>query len=413
MKLLYISTARIPSEKANTYQVLQMCDAFVAQGATVTLLYPRRHNLPEMDRIEDINEYYGLRGSFTKTMLPTLDLILASQKLFNIYPRLMKALQNRLHPLLIYTYSRSLISYITQYPAEIYYTRSLVIALNISKHLPKLLPNMYCEIHDLPNDSGSDSRDRVINKHMGGVVTITSQLKQAFVKSGFPQERLLVAPDGVDLSKYEQLSQEEIETKRKSNFPQNKLIVGYVGRLHTLGREKGITHLIDAIALVNEKNPELGVMLCCIGGPDSMARDYKIYGIHQGLGEDRLIFVPQVPPTEIPLFLKTFDICAMPFPWTEHYAYFMSPLKLFEYMAAERPILATALPSTMEILRHKQNGYLVQPDDPESLAEGIRWLAENPSEARKLAKRARKDVEQYTWVKRAEKILDFIGKETG
>ena len=75
MRLLYLSTARIPGEKANTYQVLQMCDAFSAVGMKVTLLHPKRVNTPEMRQIKDIKGYYKLHNHFPFEELPTIDLL--------------------------------------------------------------------------------------------------------------------------------------------------------------------------------------------------------------------------------------------------------------------------------------------------------------------------------------------------
>ena len=85
------------------------------------------------------------------------------------------------------------------------------------------------------------------------------------------------------------------------------------------------------------------------------------------------------------------------------------PLKLFEYMAAGVPILATDLPSIREVLRHGENAWLIPPGDPKALAEGIRHLLENPELARRLAERARGDVQKYTWKHRAETILRLVG----
>ena len=105
-----------------------------------------------------------------------------------------------------------------------------------------------------------------------------------------------------------------------------------------------------------------------------------------------------------------------PFPVSEHYAYFMSPLKLFEYMAAGVPIVATDLPSIREILHHKENAWLIEPGNPQALAEGIQYLLEDPVFAEHLARGAKRDVQQYTWERRAAAILRLlegasVGKE--
>jgi len=101
----------------------------------------------------------------------------------------------------------------------------------------------------------------------------------------------------------------------------------------------------------------------------------------------------------------------MPFPWTQHYAYNMSPLKMFEYMAAEKPILATRLPSVMEVLVDGENAVLAEPDNPGELARGIKRIIEDKEFSQRIGRRARQDVLHYTWEKRAQKIVHFIAEK--
>ena len=116
-----------------------------------------------------------------------------------------------------------------------------------------------------------------------------------------------------------------------------------------------------------------------------------------------------VPVSEVPAYLAACDIVAMPFPWSPHYAYHMSPLKMFEYMAAEKPILATQLPSVLEVLVDDKNAVLVEPDNPQALAQGIRRIMADREFSVRISAQARRDVRAYTWEERAQKIICFIG----
>ena len=84
-------------------------------------------------------------------------------------------------------------------------------------------------------------------------------------------------------------------------------------------------------------------------------------------------------------------------------------MKLFEYMAADRPIVASDLPSLRYIINF-HNSVLVTPDDVQALARGIERLLADPAHGATLASTARKEVEQYTWEKRAQSILTFISE---
>jgi Glycosyl transferases group 1 len=92
-----------------------------------------------------------------------------------------------------------------------------------------------------------------------------------------------------------------------------------------------------------------------------------------GLDRQQLRFVDRVPTWEVPLWIRACDLVTVPWPWSEFSAYVTCPLKLFEYMAAERPIVASDLPSPRQIVRHGQDAWLVEPGDLQ------RWPAALPT----------------------------------
>ena len=99
----------------------------------------------------------------------------------------------------------------------------------------------------------------------------------------------------------------------------------------------------------------------------------------------------------------------MPFPDTKHYAYYMSPIKMFEYMASGRPIIATDLPSIREVL-NDSNALLIESSRPEVIARGVKKLVGEPNLADELGRSARESARELTLEKRVGKILEFIHK---
>ena len=91
---------------------------------------------------------------------------------------------------------------------------------------------------------------------------------------------------------------------------------------------------------------------------------------------------------------------------------FTSPLKLFEYMAAGRAIVASDLPSIREVLNDRVNALLVTPGDAHALAEAIRSLLSDRGLARRLAEAAAKAAPQYGWDRRAERLEALFTKVT-
>ncbi len=394
-RIVYIANARLPTEKAHGYQICKMCEAFADLGVKVRLLHPRRHNPLEG---KSVFEYYGVRPVFEVQALPNWDVVPLSRWV----PGGWFAPVFFLHA---FFWARYAVRKAAREKAHLYYTREVPIAYWLVR---QGFPTVY-EAHVVPKRGqrwllkGMTQREE-----LRLVVVLTSFIRDAFIKMGFPEEKVVVLPDGVDLSLFENLP-DRASCRSALNLPLDRPLVGYIGRFRTLEMEKGIPELIEAmkyLPAIGGKEP----LLLCVGGPMDAAPHYLDLARRIGVPQDRLRFVDRVPNTEVPYWIRACDIATIPWTWTEFSAYFTSPLKLFEYMAAGVPILATDLPSIREVLRHGENAWLVPPGDPKALAEGIRHLLENPELARRLAERAREDVQKYTWKHRAETILRLVGK---
>ncbi|HIC93395.1 MAG TPA: glycosyltransferase, partial [Anaerolineae bacterium] len=198
------------------------------------------------------------------------------------------------------------------------------------------------------------------------------------------------------------------EARGRLDLPLNSPIVGYIGRFQTMGKEKGIPELIRALTMLPEGNGQEPLLLC-VGGPMEAVSGYLQLACQVGVPERRLRFVGRVPNWEVPFWIRACDVVTIPWPWTEFSAYFTSPMKLFEYMAAGVPIVASDLPALREVLRHGENAWLVMPGDPEALAEGLAILLRDSALSARLSAQAQQDVKAYTWEARARRILQEAG----
>ncbi|MBI5959174.1 MAG: glycosyltransferase, partial [Chloroflexi bacterium] len=152
-----------------------------------------------------------------------------------------------------------------------------------------------------------------------------------------------------------------------------------------------------------------GVSLAIIGGPDEMVDTLRQRWIAAGLDAGRFLAAGQVPPAQVPLYLSACDVCALPHPWTKHFAYYTSPIKLFEYMAARRAIVASDLPGFAEVLREGESALLVPPGDVGTLTAAIQRLRDDPALRSRLADSAYEQVmAHYTWEARAKAIQGLI-----
>jgi glycosyltransferase involved in cell wall biosynthesis len=124
-----------------------------------------------------------------------------------------------------------------------------------------------------------------------------------------------------------------------------------------------------------------------------------------------------VPPARAERFTRAFDVVLAPYQREVQIAgggetaAWMSPLKLFTYMAAGRAILCSDLPVLREIIRHGHNGLLVPPDDPNTWLAMLSQLSSDPAKRERLGRNAHADfLARHTWEQRAKRILErFAG----
>ena len=207
---------------------------------------------------------------------------------------------------------------------------------------------------------------------------------------GAPPSRLAVVPDGTPTA-----------PPIPPRDPTGREIV-YAGQLYPW---KGVDVLIRAMPSLPERS------LTVLGGfPGAGSADADLarcQALAKRLGVDRRVtFAGFVPHGRIREELAGAGAGIVPLPDLLMSRYFTSPLKLFDYMAAGVPIVASDLPALREVLVDGENALLVPPDDPGALAEAIERLFLGPDLAERLRQQAFKDVAAYTWDRRAERIIE-------
>ena len=389
-RLLYIANLRLPTEKAHGLQIVQNCEAFADAGVEVTLWAARRVNTPEMRPYSgDPWAYYGVKRNFTIQRIPCLDLL-------SLVPA---ALQPLAFALQLATFALAVFLKALVTAADIYYSRDLLVFWLLS--LIKSPRALVYEAHRLSTGRGRWLQQRVVRR-AGTVVAITPKLSDDLIALGADPPRIIVAHDGIRRERFASVP-DQAEARRVVGWPEDAFIVGYVGRLHTLQMDKGLSTLIDALRQVE------GASLGLVGGPDDMAEALRQHWLSLGLDETRFLCAGHVPPERVPLYLSAFDVCAMPHPWTEHFAYHTSPIKLFEYMASRRPIVASDLPGWADVVQDGESALLVPPGDVDAFAASINRLRDDPALRERLASSAYTRVmEQYTWDARARRIFEQV-----
>jgi glycosyltransferase involved in cell wall biosynthesis len=372
MKIAYIVNANIPDDWAHSVQIMSMCKALSENGVEVVLIVPNRKILQNVDPFQ----YYGISKIFSIKKLYCFDTHPGSPTRMTYWIRFIS----------FYFSARF---YVWFHYFDFLYSRDLYSAI--------FFPSIILEQHSFPRKI--NFLHKIIFSSKRKAIVLTSFIKSRLVTAGLLEKNILVSPSGVNLKDFNS-GQESVKIE---GITEGDFVFGYIGTLKTMGMEKGVSDGISALTFLDSSYKFL-----VVGGEKNDLEYYKQMAKELGV-LNRTIFVGKVAYLDVPKYLSVCDIFIAPFPKNEHYSFFMSPLKFFEYMASKKPIISTTLPSIVEVLEDNENSILIPPNDPKSLSVAIVKLKNNPELGKRLADKAFILVsEKYTWKKRAENILNFI-----
>lgn len=370
MKLIYLSHWRFPSEKTLTPFVLQTCAHFARLGWEVELWVPRRHNNYKPE--EDVFELYHISPRFVIRRLACID-TMSSLGTFGFL-------------LMVLTFNIS--AYL-----KLRHERMVVIyAPDIRDVILPLLRGMpvFVEIHDF-YISSLDFINRFVFKRVTGlIVTNSHKLRHIALHYLVSGERMLRQPNAVDVKAFD-ISATQAEARKRLGLPSTGKIALYTGHLFAW---KGVHTLADAAAFLPAE-----VSVLFVGGTPEDRAALERYVHDRSL--PRIAFVPHQPSDKIPLYQKAADVLVLPNTAKEEASRVeTSPVKLFEYLASGKPIVASDIPSIRDIVSEREV-FFAQPDDGESFARVIVEALSGDTD-RSLA--ARSLAENSSWEKRAKNI---------
>lgn len=388
MRILYIHNTRIPTSKAHGFQICKMCEQFAGHDRSVELIVPDFRIAAGPDPFA----YYSLKKNFKVTTIPCVN-FLAFEKYLG-----------RASFYLNHFWFLFKLAFIPTDKDDIIFSRVPSIIW-----LFKAKGYFTCyECHDWFS-RGKRLKLRLLKK-TDRIITTNNHIKKEFVKNGFKEESILAAPHGVDhsifsmeLGKAEAINRLGLEPGMRAKIENRRLLL-YTGSFKTTGAGKGIDDILAALKILGRDD----LCFVAVGGSMEDIADYEDMARQLSAGH-QAIFMPRVEQKALALWQKAADLLLMPFPKAAHYEYFMTPLKMFEYLAAQKPIIASDLPSIREVLTG-QNAVFCKPGDPKDLSEKIKLVLDDHELARRLSQQAGEDIRKYTWENRAKRILDFMQK---
>ncbi|MHC1733532.1 MAG: glycosyltransferase [Bacteroidales bacterium] len=273
------------------------------------------------------------------------------------------------------------------------FTRSAQVAWKLAERNAPVLFESHVFSRDAKQVTMPQFIQTINASHAAGVVGISQEISNAYLAAGLQQKRLLTSADGVDPKVFSRAVPGGLGHLFGQRIYERPTLV-YTG---SLSAEKGAAFLAEAASRLGH------VHFVIIGGS---AKESTALADAKKCAN--LFVHPNVPHKEIPSILQDADMLAMPYMPEGDLIPYMSPLKLFEYLATGKPILSSDLTVLRPFLNDDENCLLFSPGSIDSLCAQVhRLLTMAPEKRAKLRDNQLKSAMRHTWANRAKTILDW------
>lgn len=373
MKIIFLANIRLPTSRAHGYAIMKMCSEFSRQGTEVKLVVPDRSDNEGLS--SDPFVFYGLSSNFVIDKIWNPDLL---------------GRTTSLNPLFYWV---DLLSFVAGVilkrkisKKDVIYTRDYLLLLFLGKNKKGTL-----ELHDIPK---SKLLFKLALKKTRLIFVLNENIKNVLINLGVAVTKIHISPSAVDLEKFD-IMMDQASARKEVGLPLDKKIVMYTGHLYEW---KGITNLLEVAKL----EPE--ILFVFLGGVEPEFSKLRF----ENKDDKNILLLPFAERKVVPIYLKAADVLVIPNSRKEEIsAKFTSPLKLFEYMAAKRPIVASDLPSIRQIL-NEESAVFAEADSTESLRRVIMKVLSDNKLAENVSTRAFALVKDFTWERRVEDIIKLL-----
>jgi len=236
------------------------------------------------------------------------------------------------------------------------------------------------------------------------IICVSEQLKSHLLKKWqIPAEKILVFSNGVDVEQFQPNPEANKSVRASLGIVEEPLIL-FVGNFYEW-HDVGV--LLDSLPIVLAKHPQLRLVLV---GDGSTRRDMEKRAADLGVSH-AVRFTGLIPHADVPRYMASADVAVVPYPKMDQENW-LSPLKLFEYMASGRAIVASSVGQVADILQQEKNGLLIPPGDVTAMATAIKRLIADEDLRMRLGWQAREDaVRKHSWkqyISRLEDVFDDV-----
>ncbi len=218
-----------------------------------------------------------------------------------------------------------------------------------------------------------------------------------------PDNKILVLHNGVDIKNFKKQKPDYNFLKKEYEINKNVKIIIYTGSFLPW---KGVEYLVYAFNYIKDKN----VKLLLIGGSgEDKERIEKL--TLSSKNKKNIVIRSFINQQELIKLLSISKIAILPNNLSNEGVNYTSPLKAFEYLAMGLPVVASRLPSMMEIFKERVNCLFFTPEDPKDLANKIKILLKDKSLCMNISKNNLNKSKEYSWENRSKKLINFIKED--
>ena len=297
-------------------------------------------------------------------------------------------------------------------PPDVIYERSfspkigMVVSKILRKPLVVEINGIVDEEAKIQGKKASELRS-LIGKKMRGfffrqankMVAVTTGIKKELVNSyKIPPNSIEVIPNGANTDIFKPMDQEKVRVELclSNEFK-------YVCFVGNLAPWQGVEYLIQAAPRILKTCPDAHFLI--VG--DGQMKNEWMESTQKLEVSENFIFTGSIPFVQVPLYINASDVCVAPFVLARNDKIGLSPLKVYEYMACGKTVVASRISGVSDLLKESSGGIAITPEKPDELADTVIKLLQNEDIRKQMGINGREYVvENYSWARVVKKVAD-------
>ncbi len=385
MKILYITLENLSFHKGSVVHIKEIVDGLRRLGHKVGLIACSWVKFKKADSFYNLHRFLGIKKQ--PYMISSVFLFIHLLKVLPKYNVI---------------YARDYHTVIIALIPRIIFKKKLVFEINgLASEEQKLKIDSY---FNRILSSLIRRAERMATRYSDRIVSVTPQIASYLVRQFYcPADKVEVISNGVNTKIFQPIQDEDVllHWKQKLGITQEEMVIVFIGNLAPW---QGVEYLIQAAPLLIQRIKNIKFMVI---GDGILKKKFEDEVKRLGLTH-HFLFTGMVHYQDIPLYINVADICVA---LKKRLKSGYSPIKLYEYMACEKPVVASRVEG-LEFVEAEGAGWLVEPEDIVSLEKALFKLLTNPQKRLEMGQKGLQLArDKFTWdsgVLRIEKILERL-----